>query len=277
MNVLDYHRQEPQPKMWQKCKRLFWKTEGKRFMIFMRLSNCHFKLSHELNILHIASGFVPGCWVMTNKSAALLSALSLRNTENDPSFIFTIVTGDEFWVYEYYSETKQGSSQWKMPNSPRSKKAWQVWNSVKSVLIYFFGTEDIVYKEFVPPGQTVNGISITMFWVDQGKTSCANILPSDTTLSGLCTMTIRLPTHHPLYGSFWLQWKLQSLPTLTTHSKNEIEDVLIALKRCRQNCRTRWRCWPKITYFHQCFQSWKSPLNHCISAEVDHFEGDGGK
>jgi hypothetical protein len=76
--------------------------------------------------------------------------------ENGPNFISTIITGDESWVYGYDPETKQQLSQWKTPNSPRPKKGRQVQSNVKSVLIFFY-TEDIVHKEFVAPGQTVNG------------------------------------------------------------------------------------------------------------------------
>jgi hypothetical protein len=39
-SVLDHLRQEPRPKMWQKCERLSWKTEGERFTMLVTLSNC---------------------------------------------------------------------------------------------------------------------------------------------------------------------------------------------------------------------------------------------
>jgi hypothetical protein len=60
-------------------------------------------------------------------------------------------------VYGYAPENKQQSSQWKSSNSPRPKKARQVRSNVKSMLIVFFDIQGIVHKEFVPPGQTVNG------------------------------------------------------------------------------------------------------------------------
>jgi len=60
-------------------------------------------------------------------------------------------------VYGYDPETKQQLSQWKSPNSPRSKKARQVRSNVKSMLIVFLNIQGIVHKEFIPPGQTVNG------------------------------------------------------------------------------------------------------------------------
>ncbi|PNF34008.1 hypothetical protein B7P43_G04649 [Cryptotermes secundus] len=45
--------------------------------------------------------------------------------------------GDESWIYGYDPETKQQLSQWKSPQSPRVKEAWQVWSSTKSMLIVF--------------------------------------------------------------------------------------------------------------------------------------------
>ena len=54
-------------------------------------------------------------------------------------------------------ETKQQSMQWKTPSSPRPKKARQVHSNINSVLIIFLDIRGIVHKEFVPPGQTVNG------------------------------------------------------------------------------------------------------------------------
>jgi len=74
-----------------------------------------------------------------------------------PNFISNIITGDEAWVYGYDPETKQQSSQWKSPNSLWPKKVRQVCSNVKSMLIVFFDIQGIVHKEFVLPGQTVNG------------------------------------------------------------------------------------------------------------------------
>jgi len=75
---------------------------------------------------------------------------------NDPHILSKVVTGDETWCYGYDPETKQASSQWKTPNSPKAKKAQQVRSNVKIMLISFFDANGIVYKEFGPPGHTVN-------------------------------------------------------------------------------------------------------------------------
>jgi len=42
--------------------------------------------------------------------------------ENDPNFLSRVITGDESWCYGYDPESKQASSQWETPRSPRPKK-----------------------------------------------------------------------------------------------------------------------------------------------------------
>jgi len=80
-----------------------------------------------------------------------------QQARDDPSFISNIITGVELWVYGYEPETKQQVSQWKSPNSPRPKKEREVRSNINSMLIVFFDIQVIVHKDFVPPGQTVNG------------------------------------------------------------------------------------------------------------------------
>jgi hypothetical protein len=70
--------------------------------------------------------------------------------------ISRIIMGDESWIYSYDLEPKQQSSQWKSPQSPRVKKARQVWGATKSMLIALFDVNRIVHQEFVPPYTTVN-------------------------------------------------------------------------------------------------------------------------
>jgi hypothetical protein len=80
-----------------------------------------------------------------------------QQARDDSNFISNIITGDETWVYGYDPETRQQSSQWKSPNSPRPKKVRQIRSNIKSMLIVFSDIQGIVHKEIVPFGQTVNG------------------------------------------------------------------------------------------------------------------------
>jgi len=76
---------------------------------------------------------------------------------HDSNFLSRIITGDESWVYGYDPETKQQSMQWKTTPSPQPKKARQVRSNIKTILINFVDIRGNVYKEIVPPNQTVNG------------------------------------------------------------------------------------------------------------------------
>ena len=106
---------------------------------------------------HVASKFVPRLLSVDQKQRRLDVCLDLKeNSANDPSFLLTVITGDETWVYAYDLETKTQSSKWKSPGLPRAKKARQVRSNIKSMLICFFDQKGIIHKEFVPPGQTVN-------------------------------------------------------------------------------------------------------------------------
>jgi hypothetical protein len=105
----------------------------------------------------IYAEFVPRLLIGDQKAHRISVCRELKQqVRDDPSFISNIITGDETWVYGYDPETKQQSLQWKLPNSSGSKKARQVRSNVKSMLI-FFDIQGTVHKEFVPPGQTVNG------------------------------------------------------------------------------------------------------------------------
>jgi hypothetical protein len=67
-----------------------------------------------------------------------------------------VITSDETWVYGYDIETKQQSSHWRSPASPRPKKAQQVHSQVKAMLLVFFDHQSIVHYEFAPEGQAIN-------------------------------------------------------------------------------------------------------------------------
>ena len=80
----------------------------------------------------------------------------LHRLESEPEFFSRVITGDESWILEYGPETKRQSREWHTANSPRPKKARMSKSKITSMLICFCDSQEIVHKEFVPPGQTVN-------------------------------------------------------------------------------------------------------------------------
>ena len=71
-----------------------------------------------------------------------------RQARDDPTFMSRIITSDESWVYGYDPGTKQKSSQWKSPQSPRPKVAHQVMGSIHAGGV--FDIRRVVHFEFLP-------------------------------------------------------------------------------------------------------------------------------
>ena len=120
----------------------------------------------ELGMHHVAAKFVPTILTADHKQQRVNICTELRQlTSDDETFTSRVITGDESWVYGYNPETKQQSSQWKSPMSPRPKKAREAKSNVKSMIITFFDIKRIVHKEFVPTGQNVNsGFYCDILW-----------------------------------------------------------------------------------------------------------------
>jgi len=106
----------------------------------------------------IAAKFVPRLLNNDQRDHRVQVCTELQEAvRHDPNFLSRVITGDETWLYDYDLETKQQPLQWKTPSSPWPKKARQVRSNIKSILFIFLDIRGIVHKEFVPPGQTVNG------------------------------------------------------------------------------------------------------------------------
>jgi hypothetical protein len=118
---------------------------------------CQEILRANLNVRHTATKSIPRLLTYNQKQRNVKVCLELwKKANKDPTFISGIITGDKCGIYGYDPETKQQSSQWKSPQSPRAKQLQQVQSSTKSMLIGFFDMKGIVHREFVPPNNTVN-------------------------------------------------------------------------------------------------------------------------
>jgi hypothetical protein len=74
----------------------------------------------------------------------------------DKKFFNKIIRGDETWRFAYDPETKWQCYEWVGETSPRLKKLKFQRSCIKTMLIIFFNSQDVVHKEFVPEGKTVN-------------------------------------------------------------------------------------------------------------------------
>jgi hypothetical protein len=123
----------------------------------LSFGTCQAILTQDLGMRRVLAELVP--WLLTQDQTehhATACRELLQRAENDATFLPRIITGDESWVYGYNPETKQISSQWKTPLSPRPKKARQVRSNVKTMLIAFFDAEGLVPHQFLPQCQSMN-------------------------------------------------------------------------------------------------------------------------
>jgi histone-lysine N-methyltransferase SETMAR len=116
----------------------------------------HDILTEELGMRKICAKLVPKNLTNEQKQNFRNVCLDfLEHTENDENVFKHVITGDESWISEYDPETKQQSSEWHTSNSRRPKKARMSKLNIKFMLICFFDSQGVVYKEFVHQGETV--------------------------------------------------------------------------------------------------------------------------
>jgi len=115
----------------------------------------HEILTFELGMQKICDKLVPKILTNERKENRRNVCLDfLERIENDKKFFKHVITGDETWIFEYDPDTKRLSSEWHTSNSPRPKKAKM--SKSKPCNLFFFDSQRVVHKEFVPQGQAVN-------------------------------------------------------------------------------------------------------------------------
>jgi len=117
----------------------------------------HEILTFELGMQKICAKLVPK--ILTNEQKEKQRNVCielLERIEKDKSFFKHVITGDETWIFLYDPDTKRQSSEWQTSNSPHPKKARMSKSKIKTMLICFLDSQDVVRKKFVPRGQTVN-------------------------------------------------------------------------------------------------------------------------
>ncbi|GFU80359.1 putative DD34D transposase [Trichonephila clavipes] len=128
----------------------------------------------------------------------------LSATENDPHFLKSMVRGDESQCFQYDSETKRQSVEWKQKISPQAKKSRKVQSKIKTMVITFFDNPGITHKELAPTGQTVAGqYYLTLLMRLMAK--LCRILPEYWTKSSWCLLHDDAPSHPSLISRQFLK------------------------------------------------------------------------
>lgn len=245
-------------------------------------------LTQDLGMRRVAAKFVPRLLTEDQRNSRLTVCQDLkRELENDPNFLSRVITGDESWCYGYDPESKQASSQWKTPASPRPKKIRQVRSNVKTMLICFFDIQGIVHREFVPRGQTVNqefylGVLKRLrervrrtrpeLWRSGEWLIHHDNAPAHTALRIRQFLTSHGMTlvPHPPYSPDLAPADFFLFPRMKRDLKGRrfdtVEDVIAASTGALNSIQ--------VEEFQRCFEQWKQRLDKCISSNGEYFEGD---
>jgi histone-lysine N-methyltransferase SETMAR len=70
-----------------------------------------------------------------------------------------IVIGDESWVHHYQPKSKRASMQWKLPNSPSTRKSKVTPSAGKVILTVFWDSQGVLLAHFQKRGENVNSAS----------------------------------------------------------------------------------------------------------------------
>jgi len=252
---------------------------------------CQRVLTEELGMHCVAAKFVPRILTADQKQQRINVCTELRQqASNNETFLSRVITGDESWVYGHDPESKQQSSQWKSPTSPKPKKARQVKSNLKSMIITFFDIKGIVHKEFVPTGQTVNsGFYCEVLgrlrekvrrhrpqlWREQTW-----LLHHDNTPSHTAVLTHQFLAKnkiavipHPPYSPDLAPWNFFLFPKMKLKLKGRRFDTIMESQAETQKVLNTLT----VKDFQEAFQKWRRRWDRCLHSGGNYFEGDGGR
>ncbi|GFR61711.1 transposase [Elysia marginata] len=116
-------------------------------------------LHDHLNLNKVSARWVPRLLTTDQKQERVNCCKHLlRQEANDAFFFKRIVTMDETWIYQFDTEPKSASMQWRRPSSPPTKKAKVTQSSGKVMLSCFWDCDSTIMTDYMEKGKTVTGI-----------------------------------------------------------------------------------------------------------------------
>ena len=167
------------------------------------VGSCDAILTNDLHMKRACAKFVPRFVTddQREQRQTIAGDLLERSCE-DVQFLKNIVTGDESWVYGYDQETKQQSSQWKGPSSPRPKRAAKFEAKQRSCYWRFLILRVSYTTIRVPTGKQLTWNSILRSYDVCVNQFAENDRKNGGMATGSCTTTMRPHTLHILCSSF---------------------------------------------------------------------------
>jgi histone-lysine N-methyltransferase SETMAR len=117
-------------------------------------------LKEDLGKRKLCTSFVPHPLTPEQREDQVTSCEDIITmADADKNFFNKIITGEDTWCFAYDPITKLQRSEWVGETSPWLKKLKFQRSHIKTMLIiFFFVSQGIVHKEFIPPGKTVNAV-----------------------------------------------------------------------------------------------------------------------
>ncbi len=117
--------------------------------------NIHRILKLDLGLMRKAAKYVPHMLTGPQEHQRFeVATLMLQRAHRDPTFLSTVITMDESWMYQYDPELKCNSSEWLPKGAPRPMKLLRERTTGK-VLLISFDFRGVVHREFLQ-NATVN-------------------------------------------------------------------------------------------------------------------------
>ena len=204
-----------------------------------------------------------------------------------PAVFRVAVTMDESWAYCYDPETKEQSRKWLRRNEVRPQKPTRNIGTRKVMVVTFFDSVGLIYREFVRPPQTINQLYFRQI-VTRFDIACQNRRPRGMVGGRRFIHMDNAPAHtaaltrqhlqnlgwtilpHPPYSpdlapnDFWLYPRMkkglrgQRFPTLG--ALEDAVDDQFALITAQE--------------YHQCMLvKWPSRWRKCLAQQGCYFEG----
>ena len=236
----------------------------------------------------IAAKFVPKLLNFDQIQQRINTANELLDSvRDDPNLLQRVITGDESWVYGYDVETKVQSSQWKLPQEPRPKKARQVRSNEKVLITIYFDCRRVVHHEFLPKGRKVNKEYYLQvmrnlreairkkrpdLWKNKNWLLHHDNAPAHTSLivREFLAKNNMLMMPQPPYSPDLAPCDFFLFPKLKRPMKGRRYATIEEIKTASLEELN------KITKndFFKCFEDWKKRWQKCIISAGDYFEGD---
>ena len=82
-------------------------------------------LTENLGYRKVCARFVPHALKQHEKDLRIQHSKDIiKEAKKDQNFLYSIVTGDETWCFQYEPETKRQSARWQSPEEPKPKKTF---------------------------------------------------------------------------------------------------------------------------------------------------------